>query len=292
MSSPGHTAYTEQRILNDAFDATYTAHDVIPFVETTQGAVAARLTGTASGAKVALDVNFLSGGANGNINLAQWNGVAPAAAAALADGVSSTAVEPRIAADMQGLRSDGTANSDRAILSKSSDHDTAGTTEMVVHVSQRIAASGGSIAPTYGTGVRAAGTQRVTIATDDIVPASQSGTWTVGLTAGGVVNPIPVGTALTTYSIRLTTNATTTPTAATAYISTIAISTEAVGTGSTIKIQDKQGTPLVLVPAQITTAVGLVQYNFQTPVKMVSGIDIVTAGAVAATVDVWINYYA
>jgi hypothetical protein len=30
-----------------------------------------------------------------------------------------------------------------------------------------------------GSGVRAAGTQRVTIATDDIVPASQSGTWTV-----------------------------------------------------------------------------------------------------------------
>lgn len=35
-----------------------------------------------------------------------------------------------------------------------------------------------------GTGVRSAGTQRVTIATDDIVPASQSGTWTVGLSAG------------------------------------------------------------------------------------------------------------
>ena len=30
-----------------------------------------------------------------------------------------------------------------------------------------------------GTGVRAAGTQRVTIATDDVVPSSQSGTWTV-----------------------------------------------------------------------------------------------------------------
>uniref|UniRef100_UPI001957667D hypothetical protein n=1 Tax=Fusobacterium mortiferum TaxID=850 RepID=UPI001957667D len=30
-----------------------------------------------------------------------------------------------------------------------------------------------------GTGTRSAGTQRVTIATDDVVPASQSGTWTV-----------------------------------------------------------------------------------------------------------------
>jgi hypothetical protein len=35
-----------------------------------------------------------------------------------------------------------------------------------------------------GTGTRSAGTQRVTIATDDIVPASQSGTWNVGLNAG------------------------------------------------------------------------------------------------------------
>jgi hypothetical protein len=35
-----------------------------------------------------------------------------------------------------------------------------------------------------GTGVRSAGTQRVTIATDDVVPVSMSGTWTVGLSAG------------------------------------------------------------------------------------------------------------
>jgi hypothetical protein len=35
-----------------------------------------------------------------------------------------------------------------------------------------------------GTGTRSAGTLRVTIATDDIVPVSQSGTWSVGLTAG------------------------------------------------------------------------------------------------------------
>jgi len=35
------------------------------------------------------------------------------------------------------------------------------------------------VAPSFGTGTRAATVQRVTIATDDIVPASQSGTWTV-----------------------------------------------------------------------------------------------------------------
>jgi hypothetical protein len=42
----------------------------------------------------------------------------------------------------------------------------------------------GNEAITMGAGVRTAGTQRVTIATDDIVPASQSGTWNVGLNAG------------------------------------------------------------------------------------------------------------
>jgi CxxC motif-containing protein len=40
-----------------------------------------------------------------------------------------------------------------------------------------------------GTGVRDAGTQRVTIATDDIVPASQSGTWTVQ--PGNTANTTP-----------------------------------------------------------------------------------------------------
>jgi hypothetical protein len=37
----------------------------------------------------------------------------------------------------------------------------------------------GGTAIAMGTGVRSAGTQRVTIATDDIVPASQSGTWNI-----------------------------------------------------------------------------------------------------------------
>lgn len=40
-----------------------------------------------------------------------------------------------------------------------------------------------------GTGVRTAGTQRVTIATDDVVPASQSGTWTVQ--PGNTANTTP-----------------------------------------------------------------------------------------------------
>jgi hypothetical protein len=104
---------------------------------------------------------------------------------------------------------------------------------------------------------------------------------------------MPGNTALNTYSIHLTTNTTTTPTAATAYISSIAISNEVAGTTSSITIQDKQGTPLKLVNGIATTALTTAPtiISFNTPVKMVSGIDIITAGAVAATVDVWINYY-
>lgn len=40
------------------------------------------------------------------------------------------------------------------------------------------------VAPAFGSGVRGSTVQRVTIATDDVVPTSQSGTWTVGLSAG------------------------------------------------------------------------------------------------------------
>lgn len=140
------------------------------------------------------------------------------------------------------------------------------------------------------------------------VSAVQSGTWTVGLSAGATVQPgntanttpwlvnallNPSGTLLNTYSVHLTTNATTTPTASTAYISSLTISAEVGGTTSTVTIQDKQGTPLKLVNGLATTALTTTPttVNFQTPVKMVSGIDIITAGAVAATVDVWINYY-
>lgn len=115
------------------------------------------------------------------------------------------------------------------------------------------------------------------------------------ITVDGSINAglNPAGTTLNTYSIHLTSNATTTPTSSTAYISSIAISNEVGGTTSTVTIQDKQGTPLKLVSGLATTALTTVPtiISFSTPVKMVSGIDIITAGAVAATVDVWINYF-
>ena len=55
------------------------------------------------------------------------------------------------------------------------------TVTTVATVTNLAQMAGAAIA--MGTGVRSAGTQRVTIATDDVVPASQSGTWTVGISA-------------------------------------------------------------------------------------------------------------
>lgn len=102
-----------------------------------------------------------------------------------------------------------------------------------------------------------------------------------------------IGTDLVNTATRITTNTTTTLTAATAYIASIVVTVSVAGTTSTITIQDKQGTPLALVSAMVTTTAigGNTIYTFDTPIKMTSGIDIVTAGAAAATVNVFINYY-
>lgn len=62
-----------------------------------------------------------------------------------------------------------------------------GTVTTVSTVTSLTQMNGQAIA--MGTGTRSAGTQRVTIATDDIVPASQSGTWTVQ--PGNTANTTP-----------------------------------------------------------------------------------------------------
>lgn len=58
-------------------------------------------------------------------------------------------------------------------------------------------------APAFGTGVRSAATQRVTIATDDVVPASQSGTWNIGTvtTVTGVTTVTTVTTCATVTNL-------------------------------------------------------------------------------------------
>lgn len=90
------------------------------------------------------------------------------------------------------------------------DQTTPGTTNLVAlaaNQSVNVAQMSG-IAIAMNTGTRSTGTQRVTIATDDVVPASQSGTWTVqpGNTANTtpwLTQPTPVVTA-TPLSVSLT----------------------------------------------------------------------------------------
>lgn len=91
----------------------------------------------------------------------------------------------------------------------------------------------------------------------------------------------------------ITTSTTTTPTSSDAWVTSITIMVITAGTTSTITVQDKGGTPKKLVNLFSTAALsttGPLVLNFQTPVLMSSGIDIITAGATPATVDVFTNY--
>ena len=107
------------------------------------------------------------------------------------------------------------------------------------------------------------------------------------------IGRVPPGTTLNTTATRITTNTTTTLTSSTAYIADIAIITDVAGTGSTITVQDKSGSPLKLVDALVTTSATTTPTNtsYGTPLKMNGGIDIITGGVSAATVDIWVNYY-
>lgn len=103
----------------------------------------------------------------------------------------------------------------------------------------------------------------------------------------------PAGTSIVPYSAQLTGNGTTSINAVTSYISSIAITVSSAGTGSAIAIEDRQATPFLLVNNLATTSVsaGPTIYNFTRPMKMTGGIQIVTSGTSAATVNVFITYY-
>lgn len=149
---------------------------------------------------------------------------------------------------------------------------------------------------TSGVGIAAAG---MVAAFDDVSPTAitENNLGTVRMSASRELYNVPhpvVGTALNNYSTRITTNTTTTPTSSTAYISSIVIVVETAGTTSTVDIRDKSGTPIYIVRSLATGAIlgnGDLVYNFQTPIKATGGMDIITAGAAAATLGVFINYY-
>jgi len=115
--------------------------------------------------------------------------------------------------------------------------------------------------------------------------------------------PVPVmtvnrvGTTSTTeqfYSTHITTAATTTVTSTTCYISTIVVSCSNAGTSYTLRIQDKAGTPKILVPTTTLTVPSTgapnVSLLWDEPIIMTSGIDIITGGT-PGVVDVWITYW-
>lgn len=113
------------------------------------------------------------------------------------------------------------------------------------------------------------------------------------LTVTTIGDFFPASTGLIFNGFRITTNTTTTPISADAYLSSIAITSEVAGTTSKITVQSKNATPRILIDGLVTTAINTTPtvINFQTPILMSGGIDIVTSGAVAATVNVWLNYY-
>ncbi len=92
------------------------------------------------------------------------------------------------------------------------------------------------------------------------------------------------------YAAHITTNTTTTPTSSTAYISTIVVTCTGVGTTETIVIKNKEGTAKTIYQSPTLTA-GTVTLSFSEPILATSGIDIITAGVAAATVDVFVTYW-
>lgn len=187
------------------------------------------------------------------------------------------------------------------------------------NVSTNIAQMNG-VAVTMGNGASGTGVQRVTIASDSTGQVTlATGANTIGaLTANQSVNNAQTNGATTVTSVtgvqdvmprkrtgstglspnysasRITSKTTTTVTASTAYVSAIAIACSAAGTSWTLVIQNKEGTPKILVPSFTLTVptTGLpVILQFAEPILMTSGIDIVTGGTTAGTVDVFVTYW-
>jgi hypothetical protein len=98
--------------------------------------------------------------------------------------------------------------------------------------------------------------------------------------------------AIKQFRARITANATTGITAESCTIREITISPNAVGTAWTLQIQDKAGSPFILIPSFTLSvpANGMPTIiKWDNGVRMDSGIDIVTGGTAAGAVAVWIT---
>lgn len=93
------------------------------------------------------------------------------------------------------------------------------------------------------------------------------------------------------YAAHITTNTTTTVTSTTVYIATVVVTCTAAGTTETITIKNKEGTAKTLYISPTLTVGTPLVLSLDEPVLMTSGIDIVSAGGAAATVDVFITYF-
>ncbi len=150
------------------------------------------------------------------------------------------------------------------------------------------------------TAVTNAGTFAVQLAANQSVNIAQVNGGTTVASVTGVQNVAPIkrtgatGLAENYYSAHITTKTTTTPTSSTAYLSTAVISCSAAGTAWTLVVKDKSGTPLILIPSFTLTVptTGLpIILQFEEPILMTGGIDIVTAGTTAGTLDVFMTYW-
>lgn len=125
---------------------------------------------------------------NANIAVTQsgaWNITNVSGTISLPTGAASAANQSTIIGHVDGIEASLTTIAGNQLADGHSVVVSSGTVTTVSTVTNLSQLGGQAV--TMGTGVRDAGTQRVTIATNDIVPASQSGTWNVENTGTFVV---------------------------------------------------------------------------------------------------------
>lgn len=101
------------------------------------------------------------------------------ACAVVGNGAAATAQRVTLANDSTGIIALTTSTASIGKLAANSGVDIGDVDVLTIN----------GVAPAFGSGVRGSTVQRVTVATDDVVPASQSGTWTVQ--PGNTANTTP-----------------------------------------------------------------------------------------------------